>query len=38
MGKLVIMNFMIGEDLKLSEEEFVKIVNDNMNKLNINKN
>jgi hypothetical protein len=26
------------EDLKLSEEEFVKIVNDNMNKLNINKN
>lgn len=26
------------EDLKLSEEKFVKIVNDNMNKLNINKN
>ena len=26
------------EDLKLSEEEFIKIVNDNMNKLNTNKN
>jgi hypothetical protein len=37
-GKITNYELYDWEDLKLSEEEFVKIVNDNMNKLNINKN